>query len=120
TLRERYEEAHRAAIQYADLARRSLEQRLGTELSDLELSLVDDPGALEAGICQSSGIDYSRIRDETELDVESYADMFVGDYVRRLERVLESYRLDYPYTSSVDTAVVSLRDDLWTMRRQCP
>ena len=120
TLRERYEEAHRAAIQYADLARRSLEQRLGTDLASLDLSLVDDPGSLEMGICQSSGINYARIRDETEIELESYADAFVGDYVRRLERVLESYRLDYPYTSAADTAVISVRDDLWTIREQCP
>ena len=120
TLRERYEEAHRAAIQYADLARRSLEQRLGTDLASLDLSLVDAPGELAMGICQSSGINYARIRDETEIELESYADAFVGDYVRRLERVLESYRLDYPYTSAVDTAVISVRDDLWTIREQCP
>lgn len=122
TLRQRYLEAHQAAVRYAVLARRALEQRLGTDLNSLtDLTLVDDPSTWP-DVCESTGINYGAIRREDadfgELD--SYAGEFIGDYVRRLERVLESYRLDYPYTSAGDTAVVSIRDDLWTIREQCP
>ena len=116
----RYREAHRNAVRLAHVARRSLEQRLGTDLADLVgLSLVDDPAGWVNRLCESSGVDYSRLRDDTSLPYVAEEFMFVGDYVRRLEMVFESYRLDYPFTSGTDTAVISLRDDVRNSRVLC-
>ena len=122
TDRIRYETAHTAAIRYATLARRAIEQRFGVRLADIDrdLAFVERPSSWVGGVCDSSGIDYSRIRDATDLPADNYAGEFVGDYVDRLERFVESYRLDFPYNSGADTLVASMRDDLMNVRRVCP
>lgn len=121
TTYQRYQSAHHRAIQLAYLARRSVEQRLGVDLLsiDEELSLVDAPSSWASNLCRMTGIDYNRLRDETDVEAESYADEFVGDYVDRLRRTVESYRFDYPFHEGVDTAVVSLRDEIMQMRGMC-
>lgn len=126
TLRTRYLEAHRAAVQASVLARRALEQRLGSRLEDLPgdlgrpLSLVEDPREWVGRVCDSTGLDYSRIRDATDLEYESYADEYIGDYVARLDRTFESYRIDFPAQSAQDVAIISLRDDVQSVRSDCP
>jgi len=117
----RYQEARDAAVRLTYLAKRALEQRLGMRLSEMSepMTLIDAPASWEGSLCQATGIDYSRIRDETPLPNGNYAGEFVGDYVRRLETVFESYRIDYPFSSGVDTAVFSLRDDIHNSRTEC-
>lgn len=125
TARQRYDAALWRARRAAVLARRSMEQRLGMSVRDMnDLALVRDPTSLDVASCELGGLDYSRIRDEgwTSTDPsarDSYADGFIGDYVRDLQAVWDSYSYRYPYTDGTDTAVVSVRDDLMALRREC-
>jgi hypothetical protein len=123
TLRRRYENAHTYAVRMSHLARLAVEQRIGIPLHRLStpMSLVEAPSTWADKLCTSSGIDYARIRDESELVVEGdhYADAYIGDYVRRLGQVVESYRLDFPFQNSQDTAIISMRDDIIRARAWC-
>lgn len=125
TSRYRYDRALNRARRAAVLARRSLEQRLGMSVADMDdLVLVSDPGSLAVASCELGGLDYSRIRDDgwpgsPGGEPESYADGYIGDYVRDLQAVLDSYPYRYPYTDGTDTMVVSVRDDLLRVRRSC-
>ena len=135
TLALRYEAAHRNAVRLAFLAKIALEQRLGMNLDELTspMTLLDEPPAnWHMDVCSMSGIDYDRLRNATPsatggrdsedaaLDVpEDYAGEFVGDYVRKLALVFESYNFDYPFQDGTDTAVLSLRDEVWGVRAMC-
>lgn len=121
TLALRYARARTFALKMAQLARVALEQRLGVELVNLErdLSLVEPPRLWADQICEMSGMDYQGIRDARDPEFESYEDEYIGDYVRRLEAVVESYRLDYPFSDGSDTSVISLRDELHNVRAEC-
>lgn len=120
SLQARYERSRDYAVRMAYLAKIALEQRLGLPLEELgELSLVEDPKTWSRSLCLSSGIDYERIRNAADGEFESFQNQYIGDYVRRLEAVVESYRLDYPFSDGADTAVVSLRDDVFRVRRPC-
>ena len=114
TARIRYERARENAVRLAWLARRSIEQRFGVNLEeiDTDLALVARPKDWAFQICELGGINYAEIRGELEGPIEDYADEFVGDYVRKLELFVESYRLDFPTENGRDIAVASLRDDL--------
>ena len=118
TLAIRYREAHRRALMMASLARLALEQRLGVRLEELSdmatsggLSLVEDPAEWASDLCTMSGVDFGSLRDGRTVH-DSYEDEFVGDYVRRLEGVVETYRLDLPFSDGRDRSVVSVRDDI--------
>lgn len=119
TARVRYEEAHRNARRMAFLARRAIEQRLGEDLSTMEenLPLVDAPARWVDSICATTGADLSGRVDQLG---ENFADAFIGDYVTRLENVVESYRITKNFHEGADTAVVSLRDDVMRARTECP
>ena len=119
--RERYDRAHRDAVRLAFMAKRAVEQRLGVPLSTLrdDLALVEAPARWEARVCELEGVDYARLRDTTALDVTEFADEFVGDYVTRLERVVQSYQVNFPFRDGTDTAVVSLRDDIQHIAAAC-
>ncbi len=134
TLRARYEEAHRNAVKTAFLAKIALEQRLGMAMDQMTdpLTLLDEPPAgWHMDVCSMSGIDYDRIRDSTAppggdrdpaegVDVpEDYAGEYIGDYVRRLALVYESYSIDFPFQDGTDTTVLSLRDEIWQTRAPC-
>lgn len=126
TLQERYSDARTYAVRMAGLARIALEQRLGSRLEDLEsgtadggLSLVEHPSNWVNTLCMASGIDYGDIRDVRNVDFENYEDSFIGDYVRRLEAVVESYRVDFPFSDGSDTSVISLKDEVFNVRREC-
>jgi hypothetical protein len=128
TARVRYEEAFLRAKQLAFLARRGVEQRLGTDLRSLDrdLQLVGRPAEWVDSLCAMTGIDYARARDGESVltdangePVAHYAGEFIGDYVRRLEAVVDGYRLAYPFQNASDTAVVSLRDDVHKVRAEC-
>lgn len=118
----RYEEAQDAAVRAAIVARRAIEQRFGVDLTTQTCSsLVDPPSTWAGDMCNASGVDYAMLRDPTAPDPtrETARQMFIGDYVRRLEQWVESYRFDYPYSSGQDTIVLSVRDDLAHVRGPC-
>jgi hypothetical protein len=128
TARVRYEEAFLRAKRLAFLARRGVEQRLGTDLRSLErdLHLVGRPAEWVDSLCAMSGIDYARARDGESVltdangePVAHYAGEFIGDYVRKLEAVVDGYRLAYPFQNASDTAEISLRDDVHAVRVAC-
>ncbi len=121
TLQVRYNDAWRYAVKMAWLARRAIEQRLGFRLEDLDqpMTLVDAPSGWANALCTSTGIDYAKIRDESQLESDNYADAYIGDYVRNLERVMQSYEHDFPFADAADTAVISLRDDITSTRADC-
>lgn len=122
TLRVRYERACRSAVQMAELARLALEQRLGLSLMSVnrdDLSLVDNPHEWANSACSSTGIDYTVIRAADEITGDNYADAYIGDYVRNLERFFETYRLDYPYVDGRESVVLSLRNDVAQTTEAC-
>jgi hypothetical protein len=121
TLQIRYEHAYADAVRLAWVARRSIEQRLGFHLSDLrdDMALVEAPARWADALCTSTGINYTRIRSETGLPVDDYADAYIGDYVQKLERTVQSYEHDFPFNDSRDVAVISLRDDVAHTRAEC-
>jgi hypothetical protein len=122
----RYRRALEAGQKMAFLAKRAIEMRLGMPLADMvhDLPLVTAPATWEATVCQTTGIDYQALRDRTEQgdttkQAESFADSFLGDYVTKLEQVVESYRLVNNFHEGKDTVVVSLRDDIHNTRAAC-
>jgi hypothetical protein len=119
TDRIRYEQSFKNAQRMAFLAKRAIEMRLGVKLSELteELPLVNAPASWESTLCASSGINFTDIEGNTS--TFQFADAFVGDYVRKLENVVESYRLVNSFHEGMDTAVVSLRDDIQNVRIEC-
>lgn len=120
----RYREAHERAVRLAYIARIALEQRLAVNLSDMtdDLVSVDAPSGWADELCTLTPIDYETIRntgDPTLPSPDNYAGLFLGDYVRRLEQVFESYSFAYPFRDGTDTVVLSLRDDVFGVRRTC-
>jgi hypothetical protein len=119
----RYQEALTTAKRMAFLAKRSIEMRLGMRLSEMtqDLPLVGAPATWESSICTNTGIDFQKTVNEAGSlpnDFE-FTDPFIGDYVRKLEGVVESYRLVNSFHEGGDTAVISLRDDVQNVRAAC-
>lgn len=115
TARIRYEEAHQRAIRTAWMARRALEQRLGVSLRDLNdpMHLVEAPARWADRLCTMRGFDYRAISRDYDLPGgDDYSVEYVGDYVRRLEDVFESYSVDFPFVDGEDVAVVSMKEDV--------
>lgn len=114
----RYRRAQQAAKKLAFLAKRAVEMRLGIRLSQMtaDMPLVDAPSKWENSVCTSSGIDYISLATKQKPD---YAGAFVGDYLAKLESVVESYRLVNNFHEGTDVAVVSLRDDVAMSRASC-
>lgn len=118
----RYNEAHRAAVRHAVVARRAIEQRFGLDLSAQVCgTLVDPPATWADSVCNATGINYAAIRDADAAPPtpDTVRQMFIGDYVSRLEDYVESYRFDNPYTSGDDSMVVSVRNDILQVRGPC-
>jgi hypothetical protein len=118
----RYEAALSNARRMAFLAKRAIEQRLGIRLADMteELPLVDAPQTWEATACTFTGVNYAALSNTDAGGPRSYAAGFIGDYVDKLEKVVESYRLVNNFHEGTDTAVISLRDDIMNVRADCP
>jgi hypothetical protein len=123
----RYQTAFKNARLMAFVAKRAIEQRLGLRLASMteSLPLVDAPATWEQSICTAQPVDYSDVRGgdtsstADEARETNYADTYVGDYVSRLENLVQSYRLAYDFHEGTDTAVISLRDDIQHARAAC-
>jgi hypothetical protein len=132
TLRERYENAFLRAKRLAFIARRAIEFRLGVDMSQMDddMMLVTKPSSWADRICEMQGFDYRRLRSVTEdeddplfdpdlQETDSYANWYIGDYVRDLGDFVESYNIDYPFTDERDVAVLSLKNDIMRVRGNC-
>ena len=121
----RYRAAFNNAKRLSFLAARSIEQRLGVHLSEMrqKLPLVAAPSTWAPTICTTSGINYSKLRGTSPNGDGGapyvFADAYIGDYLTKLENVVESYRLTENFHEGTDTAVVSLRDDVFNLRQDC-
>jgi len=122
----RYQAALSNARRMSFLAKRAIEQRLGVELADMkdDLPLVEAPQKWEATACTFTGVNYAALKtpdsNGPNSGPQSFANGFIGDYVTKLENVVESYRLENNFHEGTDTAVISLRDDLFNVRAECP
>jgi hypothetical protein len=118
---KRYQQAHANAQRWSFLARRAIEQRLGIELNRLreDLPLVEAPQKWADSVCATSPIKYQKERDGKIHENPGFADAFIGDYVTKLENVVESYRLQFSFQEGEDVAVVSLRDDVMNVKAEC-
>jgi len=122
TTRIRYENALKRAKKLAYIARRAIEFRLGEDLTEMtqDMTLVQAPSAWVEDLCTVTGMDYSAIRVEDEENpMTDYSGQFIGDYVKKLSDVVESYSFDFPFHDSEDVAVISLRDDIKTSVGTC-
>lgn len=120
--KERYERAEQNARRVSYLAKRAIEQRLGVHLDEMTdaLPLVEAPASWESSICTSSGLDFAILEKSMSKEgISAAADSFIGDYVRKLENVVESYRLVQGFQDGSDVAVVSLKDDVLGVREVC-
>jgi hypothetical protein len=127
--KRRYQSAHERAVKYSFLAKRAIEQRLGMRLSEMrdDLPLVEAPQKWESNLCRSVGIDYAAIKGDNGgranaaamAALAENAEPFIGDYVRKLEDVVESYILKYGFKDATDEAIISLRDDIANVRTSC-
>lgn len=118
---KRYQQAHANAQRWSFLARRAIEQRLGIELNRLreDLPLVEAPQKWADSVCATSPIKYQKERDGKIHENPGFAEAFIGDYVTKLENVVESYRLQFSFQEGEDVAVVSLRDDVMNVKAEC-
>lgn len=103
-----------------------------TEMTE-PMTLVDEaPSTWVDTVCTYQGCDYDRIREasdsfevvdgepvEVTVNGENYTDAYIGDYVTRLENFVESYPIDYPFSDSTDTTVISLRELLTGQSMSC-
>lgn len=117
---QRYEAAKTRAVQLAWIARRAVEQRIGMDLSsiDIDMPLVGRPSEWADRICSLQGVNYDELRDP-DFPLPEFADTYVGEYVTQLELFIDAYRFTFPFSDGDDTAVLSLRDDLTEVRSQC-
>lgn len=130
TLLTRYRAAHDRAVRAAYIARRAVEQRLAMPLETItdDLPTVEAPASWADEICTLPSIDYEALRGAptpdgspgpAPLGPEGYSGSYVGDYVTRLEQVVESYNFVFPFREGTDTVVISLRDDVAGVRAEC-
>ncbi len=125
--RQRYQNAYGVAQKMAFLAKRAIELRLGIHLNELtsDLPLVAAPSTWESKVCTTSGLDWTKLSQSggtnksDDPTITQYADAFIGDYVNKLANVVESYRLAYNFHEGSDTTVLSLRDDIQSVRADC-
>jgi hypothetical protein len=140
TAKVRYDHALWQAKRAAQMARLALEQRIGVDLRsvDYDLPLVQKPSSWVDTLCEAKGIDYDRIRQGNSGGADvgdsqptqaaenyavsaeyDYANAFIGDYVTNLKRVRDSWSAAHPFQDGDDLVVLSLRDELKQVVREC-
>lgn len=133
--KRRYETALLHARYLAYVARLAIEQRIGMRLESFpeKLGPLEPPSEWAPDVCKLHGVDYEALRDIVVPDggfsegdasasngaAGEFADMFIGDYVDKLEKFVELYNMEYPSHDGDDIAVVSLRDDLLGPESTC-
>lgn len=124
--KRRYEAALLEARYLAYVARIAIEQRLGMDLESFtdKIGPLEPPAQWADDVCSLAGVNYEELSDPffgldagvTEqgapIEVSDFSDMYIGDYVDRLEKFVEFYNMEYPSHDGDDIAVLSLRDDL--------
>jgi hypothetical protein len=130
----RYRRALDSAKTLAYMARRAIEQRIGTPLSAIttRVGSLEAPASWADDVCRRSGIDYASLRtalppgaDEAtrsaieEAAVRAFADAFIGDYVADLESFVAQYNVQFPSHDGDDVTVLSLKDDLLGQSATC-
>jgi hypothetical protein len=121
----RYRRALNDAKGLAYMARRAIEQRIGTPLAAIttRVGALDPPANWADNVCQLTGIDYGTLRTANPVKggaedpsdaraINEFADLFVGDYVADLESFVEYYNVEFPSHEADDTAILSMKDDL--------
>lgn len=116
----RYVTALKNAKLMSYYAKRAIEQRLGMALSDMteDLPLVAAPQSWEGNVCTMGGIQGDQSNNGKDW-VAVYGEGFIGDYVDKLQAVVESYNIVNNFHEGKDVAVVSLRDDVMNVRKLC-
>lgn len=120
----RYEQHLEDAKRLSFVAKRAIEQRIGIHLSEMtfDMPLVDAPAGWEAQLCTLQGVDYANLVTDIPggvADKANYASSYIGDYVSKLEKVVESYVLSHNFHEAHDTAVISLKDDIVQASQSC-
>jgi hypothetical protein len=124
----RYNRARVRAVRSAFIARRAVEQRIAMSLEAMtdDLPTVQAPYRWADTLCRIPALDYGSLGLPTDLSRETgpegptgYADTFIGEYVDRLEEVVNSYSFAFPFHEGTDAVVVSLRDDIFGTRAEC-
>jgi len=134
-LEKRYKNAVDHARYQALLARLAIEQRLGQRLESMKTGIgpLPAPTGWREDFCRAGGLDYFNYESlsstagvgpgadpkEDEKIINGFADSFIGDYVDKLERLVEYYNVEYPSHEGDDTAILSLREDLLTPKPIC-
>ncbi len=117
------------------MARRAIEQRIGTLLTSLDTSIgpLDPPSSWADDVCHAQGVNYNSLSTAVaagedgggiggsvdQSAIATFADAWIGDYVAKLQNFVAYYNAQYPSHQGDDTAVVSLRADLLPPTPQC-
>jgi hypothetical protein len=127
SLRTRSQRARDAAIRAAYIARRALEQKLGVHLASMDQSVagIAPPSEWVDDVCSLTALDPADLRAtagndaaKTEL-LERLSQGTLVDYVERLAQLKDAYRNAFPFQDGQDEMVVSLRDELLSVREAC-
>lgn len=146
TARLRYEESLHQSKYLAYLARRAIEQRLLVKLEDMKGAVgpLPPPVSWMDDICTTQGIryeDYNGANDpkppagpvrgpkndpadygSEAFDQSAAADRargYIGDYVAKLETLVDYYNVSFPSHEGEDQTVVSFRDDVGQLPQPC-
>jgi hypothetical protein len=129
----RYQRALTNAKALAYMARRAIEQRIGRPLSQFTENVgpLERPASWADDVCSLTGIDYKSLATPTFSDaggqtgaaeqkiISRFANSFVGDYVAKLQNMVDYFNVYYPSHEGSDTAVLSLRYDLLNPLPEC-
>jgi hypothetical protein len=121
----RYEQHLEDAKRLSFVAKRAIEQRIGMHLSEMtfDMPLVDAPANWESQVCTLQGVKYADLVGDVGAGTEdsqfNYSSSYIGDYVDKLEKVVESYVLSSNFHEGHDTAVISLKDDVVKSHQSC-
>jgi len=120
--------------------------KLSSETQDMDL--IPAPSTWVDKLDKLQGIDYSKIRcvpsappmnagetpeqtpqsgegidnglaDSQCMNVENFAEEYIGDWINLLEGYMESYSSAHSFSDGEDYAVISLRDDIFSVKELC-
>ncbi len=127
----RYKAALEESKRFAYFARLGIEQRIGQRLADMHqpIGSLPPPSTWADDVCNFQGVDYKALRTANlpdpdgglseQPDYGELADPYIGDYVQKLESLVQFYNIEFPSHEGDDTAVLSIRDDLLGPSGRC-